>query len=83
MAWTWRFEKADGSETAPAVEPEEFSTQGDAETWVGEVWRELRAGGVEQVSLFEDTTLVYGPMSLAPAETAPPPADEEEAGTEE
>ena len=64
MPWTWRFEKADGTETEPAVQPEEFATQGDAETWLGEVWRELRDGGADQVTLFEDGTRVYGPMSL-------------------
>ena len=65
MAWTWRFEKADGSETAPAVEPEEFTTQGDAESWVGEEWKDLLDGGVDQVRLFEDGTEIYtGPMSL-------------------
>lgn len=39
--WTWRFEKADGAETQPAVEPEEFTTQGDAESWLGEYWKPL------------------------------------------
>ncbi|MCT2593272.1 hypothetical protein LHJ74_25775 [Streptomyces sp. N2-109] len=64
MAWTWRFEKSDGSETAPAVEPEEFPTQGDAESWIGEVWKELLEGGADQVTLLEDGSQVYGPMSL-------------------
>ncbi|MCM2576380.1 hypothetical protein [Streptomyces meridianus] len=68
MAWTWRFEKADGTETVPAVEPEEFGTQGDAETWLGEVWKELLEGGTEQVVLFEDGSKIYGPMSLSAAE---------------
>ncbi|MVO89122.1 hypothetical protein GPA10_31305 [Streptomyces sp. p1417] len=63
-AWTWRFEKADGTEVQPAVRPEEFTTQGDAETWLGEHWKELAEGGAEQVSLFEDTSEVYGPMGL-------------------
>lgn len=64
MAWTWRFEKADGTETEPSVPPEDFPTQGDAESWVGEVWRELLAGGTDQVTLLEDGAKVYGPMSL-------------------
>ncbi|MFE7431265.1 hypothetical protein [Streptomyces sp. NPDC057545] len=64
MAWTWRFEKSDGTETEPALRPEEFTTQGDAESWIGENWKELLDGGTEQVRLFEDTTEVYGPMSL-------------------
>ncbi|KUF15363.1 hypothetical protein [Streptomyces silvensis] len=63
-AWTWRFEKADGTEVQPAVRPEEFTTQGDAETWLGEHWKELAEGGAEQVSLFEDTSAIYGPMGL-------------------
>ncbi|MBA4860211.1 hypothetical protein H1V43_02205 [Streptomyces sp. PSKA54] len=62
-AWTWRFEKSDGTEVQPAVQPEEFTTQGDAESWIGEHWREL-ADGADQVTLFEDATLIYGPMSL-------------------
>jgi hypothetical protein len=64
MAWTWRFEKADGTEVTPAVEPEEFTTQGDAESWVGEVWKDLVQDGTDQVVLFEDTAKIYGPMSL-------------------
>ncbi|GHG74088.1 hypothetical protein [Streptomyces griseocarneus] len=65
MVWTWRFEKADGSETPPALEPEEFTTQGDAESWIGENWKDLLEGGVDQVRLFEDDTEIYaGPMSL-------------------
>jgi hypothetical protein len=69
MPWTWRFEKADGRMTAGPVElPEEtFTTQADAETWVGENWRALAAAGVEQVTLIEDDAAVYGPMSLTSA----------------
>lgn len=64
MAWTWRFEKSDGTEAKPAVQPEEFTTQGDAESWIGEEWRALLEGGAEQVTLFEDGSKIYGPMSL-------------------
>ncbi|KUO13234.1 hypothetical protein [Streptomyces sp. DSM 15324] len=63
-AWTWRFEKTDGTEVPPAVEPEEFTTQGDAESWIGEQWKALLEGGADQVRLFEDSTEIYGPMSL-------------------
>lgn len=73
MAWTWRFEKSDGTPAQPAVTPEEFTTQGDAESWVGEVWKELLEGGTDQVTLFEDVTKIYGPMSLHAAQ--PEPAD--------
>ncbi|MDG4859250.1 hypothetical protein P8605_13965 [Streptomyces sp. T-3] len=62
-AWTWRFEKADGTEVQPAVQPEEWTTQGDAESWIGEQWKELLEGGAEQVRLFEDETEIYK-MSL-------------------
>ncbi|WP_328913006.1 MULTISPECIES: hypothetical protein [unclassified Streptomyces] len=80
MAWTWRFEKADGTEVPPAVEPEEFPTQGDAESWVGEVWKDLSAGGADQVVLFEGDTKIYGPMSLHPEEpvAAPEPTVSED-----
>ena len=67
MAWTWRFEKAEGTGTGPAVPPGEVPKQGDAESWIGEVWKELLEGGVEQVTLLEDDTVVYGPMSLSAA----------------
>lgn len=63
-AWTWRFETADGTEVQPAVQPEEFTTQGDAESWLGEYWKPLAEGGADQVTLFEDGTKIYGPMSL-------------------
>ncbi|MFB7861825.1 MULTISPECIES: hypothetical protein [unclassified Streptomyces] len=64
MAWTWRFEKSDGTEVTPSVTPEEFSTQGDAESWIGEHWRDLLDGGADQVTLSEDGTKIYGPMAL-------------------
>ncbi len=68
MGWTWRYETSGG---AP-IEREElprasFPTQADAETWVGEAWRELLDAGVDAVVLFEDDRRVYGPMSLHPA----------------
>jgi hypothetical protein len=75
MAWTWRFEKADGTEVQPAVLPEEFPTQGDAESWVGEFWKELAAGGADQVTLFDGDAKVYGPMSLHEESAAEPATD--------
>jgi hypothetical protein len=67
MGWTWRYENADGAQ--PAGQPErsqEFPTQADAETWIGESWRELLDAGVDQVSLLEEDRVAYGPMSLHP-----------------
>ncbi|MFD7085281.1 hypothetical protein ACFYXV_22560 [Streptomyces sp. NPDC002181] len=67
MAWTWRFETGDGTETSPAVEPEEFTTQGDAESWIGEVWKELLEGGTETVKLSDDSGTELYTMSLRSA----------------
>ncbi len=67
MAWTWQFEKADGTVTTrTAAARETFSSQGDAESWLGENWRDLLAEGVDQVTLLEEGRAEYGPMSLHP-----------------
>ncbi|MBX6723467.1 MAG: hypothetical protein IRY92_09570 [Dactylosporangium sp.] len=64
MPWSWRYEDADG---APLPGPEEtFSSQADAESWIGQTWRELAARGVARVILVEDERVEYR-MSLAPA----------------
>ena len=70
MAWTWRYEGPDGETVAPAEAPrgESFPTQSDAETWLGENWRELLSAGVHQVTLLQDAREVYGPMGLRPPE---------------
>jgi hypothetical protein len=70
MTWTWRYEADDGT---PAVldgdeTSETFQTQGDAETWVGEFWRDLLDSGVTQVTLLDASRKVYGPMSLRPVD---------------
>jgi hypothetical protein len=41
-----------------------FPSQSDAESWIGEMWRDLLDDGVDQVTLFEGDREVYGPMSL-------------------
>ena len=66
MAWTWRYEGPDGSPVQPegAPEPESFPSQSDAESFIGETWRELLQAGVQQVTLFEGDRKVYGPMGL-------------------
>ena len=65
MAWYWRYHAMDGA-AAPAGSSD-FPTQGDAESWIGETWRELLDGGVESVTLMEGDREVYGPMGLRPA----------------
>lgn len=69
MSWTWRYEKLSGEQLQPETAPTEgFPTQSDAESWLGETWRELLEAGVDQVWLLEDGSTVYGPMSLHPAD---------------
>jgi hypothetical protein len=72
VAWTWRYEAADGTEVSPSGAPpsEAFSTRSDAESWMGERWRELLDAGVRQVTLLDGDRVVYGPMGL----DAPEPA---------
>jgi hypothetical protein len=68
MAWTWRYEDESGTAISPPDVPaESFPTQSDAESWLGETWRDLLEAGIVQVTLLEDTREVYGPMGLAPA----------------
>lgn len=67
MAWTWAYESKDGSPVTPTGGPaaEQFPSQADAESWIGEVYADLLAAGVDQVVLFEGDRKVYGPMGLA------------------
>ncbi|SFP33529.1 hypothetical protein SAMN05660464_2834 [Geodermatophilus dictyosporus] len=70
MTWTWRLEDPDGAPLDPVtlgVEVPAADNQGDAESWLGENWRDLLARGVAAVSLFDGEAKVYGPMALAPA----------------
>jgi hypothetical protein len=68
MSWTWRYETAAGEPVPGQPGSQAFPTQSDAETWVGEAWRDLLDSGVDRVQLMEDDHVVYGPMSLHPAE---------------
>lgn len=56
MTWHWLYSTGESSAT--------FPSQADAETWLGEVWRELLSAGVDDVSLCDEGRIVYGPMSL-------------------
>jgi hypothetical protein len=67
--YSWRYEGLDGSPlTSPSLPDTTFPSQADAESWVGETWRELLSSGVEQVSLLRDGDVVYASMSLRPME---------------
>lgn len=64
--WWWRMENTAGHEVTVDEEyaGQRFASQADAESWVGEIWAELRDLGVDAVTLFEADRKVYGPMSL-------------------
>ncbi len=65
MPWSWRYQNVEGKQVnGPA---ETFSSQADAESWIGQAWRELAAAGVVSVVLVEDDRVDYT-MSLQPAE---------------
>jgi hypothetical protein len=66
MSWTWRYEDPKGS-VVDKPRSDTFPSQSDAESWLGENWRELSEGGVHQVVLLEDGATIYGPMSLEKA----------------
>ena len=65
--WWWQLHDAGGDDARVPEEysDQRFASQADAESWVGEVWAELSAAGVDAVTLFEHDREVYGPMSLS------------------
>ena len=66
--WTWRYEDSAGAVVgAGALPAARFPSQAEAESWVGESWRELLDAGVDAVTLLREQEVVYGPMSLRPA----------------
>ena len=70
MSWTWQLEDPSGAVVDPAslgVEVPESDNQGDAESWLGENWRDLLERGIATVTLLSGEDRVYGPMGLAPS----------------
>jgi hypothetical protein len=63
MAFHWRLIPPERVPEEPAV-PGSFTSQSDAESWVGENWRALAEAGVEQVVLLDGQSTVYE-MGLA------------------
>ncbi|MFE9421908.1 hypothetical protein ACFYNO_02965 [Kitasatospora sp. NPDC006697] len=63
MAWTWQYLAADSAVLGDGAAAEEFGSQGDAESWIGEEWKTLTADGVDRVLLLEDGREIYS-MSL-------------------
>ena len=41
MPWSWRYEGVDGQPVSGPAET--FSSQADAESWIGQAWRGLAA----------------------------------------
>lgn len=71
MAFTWRYLRADGTDVVDlpeAATSQSFPSQSEAESWVGETWRDLLNGGVDAVALVDGDVPVYGPMSLHPTQ---------------
>ncbi len=65
-AWTWTYADRDGGElSSPPLVSAPFPTQSDAESWLGQTWQELAEDGVASVTLLENGSTVYGPMSLS------------------
>lgn len=66
--WRWRLLDAAGDdvvlEGSTTGHGPSFTAQSDAETWVGESWRDLLEQGVSSVVLLDGEREVYGPMSL-------------------
>ena len=68
MSWTWQLEDASGAPVDPAtvgVDVPVADSQGDAESWLGENWRDLLDRGIATVTLLSGGERVYGPMGLA------------------
>jgi hypothetical protein len=64
VAWTWRYEGENGQK--PLGGSETFPSQSDAESWLGQAWRDLVTQGVVTAILLEDERVEYR-MSLLPA----------------
>lgn len=68
-AYRWIYLDADGAEVEhEGLVTSSFPTQADAEAWFAESWESLSEIGVSAVTLIRDGAVVYGPMSLEPAD---------------
>jgi hypothetical protein len=55
MSWTWRYEP----DSPDALAPGTFTSQSDAESWLGESHQKLAESGVVSVTLEHDGEKVY------------------------
>jgi len=67
QAWWWEPLDASGAAVTLTgdLAEQRFPHQGDAESWLGETWRELAEAGTAAVVLHEHERAVYGPMPLS------------------
>lgn len=61
MTWSWRYEDTDGKSVEGPNES--FGGQSDAESWLGQTWRQLVEAGATTAVLLEDDRVEYK-MSL-------------------
>ncbi|HJE52109.1 MAG TPA: hypothetical protein K8V15_09095 [Tessaracoccus flavescens] len=68
MSYFWKPESGTfvESELERAGLAHRFDDQTAAEEWIGLFFDDLLERGVEEVSLYEEDRLIYGPMSLRP-----------------
>ncbi len=70
MSWSWQYFDNDGVFIESPIEPcvtSVFPSQSDAEAFVSDTWRDLRAAEISAVTLLDGDRVVYGPMNLDPA----------------
>ncbi|GAB2474277.1 hypothetical protein [Xylanimonas ulmi] len=61
--WEWALVDEAGALLDPALSPV-FTTQYDAEEWLGERWRSLAAGGAVEARLLHDGAPATAPLPL-------------------
>lgn len=61
--WVWELDDAEGRALASPVSPV-FTTQYDAEQWLGETWRSLAAEGAAAARLLHDGNQVTATVEL-------------------
>ena len=67
--YTWIYENSEGTPVGDlGLASVTFPTQADAEAWLSDEWGTLADAGVQAVTLRRGEEVVYGPMSLSPAD---------------
>jgi len=61
--WVWAFDDAEGNELEEPVSPV-FSSQFDAEAWLGEHWRAVSVRGARRARLLHDGEPATAPVLI-------------------